>query len=123
MSEMNEKSFSCCPPPHQCPSHGNISMSDWMQYINTYIDVRARQIYDKLKGLIPGVGGGVTKIIAGKNITISPSSGIGDVVINAEVGSDIKDWIVLRDQLTSVNYKVFIEDGTICTEALDTSVK
>ena len=46
-----------------------------MHYINTYIDVRARQIYDKLKALIPTSSGVVNKIIAGDNITVTPESG------------------------------------------------
>ena len=36
------------PPP---PPPPGISMTDWIAYINSYIDVRARQLYDKLKGL------------------------------------------------------------------------
>lgn len=80
MSEMNERVFNCCPPPHQCPSHhcsshDRITMGEWMHYINTYIDVRARQIYDKLKALIPTSSGVVNKIIAGDNITVTPESG------------------------------------------------
>ena len=46
------------PPPPPAPPPG-ISMQDWMNYINAYIDVRARQMYEKLKELI-GQGGGST---------------------------------------------------------------
>ncbi len=35
-----------------------------------------------------GTGGAVNKIIAGSNVTISPSTGIGDVTINATASSD-----------------------------------
>ena len=67
MSELQEKKFGyVVHPPHHhcvppCPPPGPIppgmSVKDWTDYINSYIDVRARQIYDKLKGLIPGGGG------------------------------------------------------------------
>lgn len=57
---MTDRSFgyTCCPPvpQHYCVP-GHITTSDWMQYINAYMDVRARQIYDKLKGQI-GTGTG-----------------------------------------------------------------
>lgn len=36
------------PPP---PPPPGISTTDWIAYINSYIDVRARQLYDKLKSL------------------------------------------------------------------------
>ena len=60
MDEMTERSFgyTCCPPPvppHSC-NPGHITTGDWMQYINAYMDVRARQIYDKLKGMIGNQG-------------------------------------------------------------------
>jgi len=41
------------------------------------------RLYEDLLGRLPGDTGGVTKIIAGANITISPTSGIGDVTINS----------------------------------------
>lgn len=39
------------------PIPPGISTHDWIQYINSYIDIRARQIYDKLKeaGKVDGV--------------------------------------------------------------------
>jgi len=37
--------------------------------------------------IIQGTSSGVTKIIAGTNVTVSPSNGIGDVTINASGGS------------------------------------
>lgn len=118
MSEMNERNLGCCPPPHQCAHHGTVTMGDWMQYINTYIDVRARQIYDKLKGLIPGGGGEVNRIIAGDNVTVSPSSGKGDVTISVEVEDKIKDNILMKDSSTGKVYKVFIKDNVICTDEI-----
>lgn len=45
MEDLKERKFGFMPPPPpppQCPTHGGISMGDWMKYINTYIDVRAR---------------------------------------------------------------------------------
>lgn len=119
MSDMNERNLGCCPPPHQCAPHGIVTMGDWMQYINTYIDVRARQIYDKLKALIPSGGQYVNRIIAGKNITISPSDGIGEVTINAEVEDKIKDYILIKDRLTGKIYKLFMDNNTICTDDAD----
>ncbi len=35
---------------------------------------------------IKGLTAGVTKIIAGTNVTISPTSGVGDVTINSSGG-------------------------------------
>ncbi len=35
-------------PPHHCIPAG-MTVRDWINYINSYIDVRARQLYDKLK--------------------------------------------------------------------------
>ena len=32
----------CVQPPHGCATHHEVSMADWMHYINSYIDVRAR---------------------------------------------------------------------------------
>ena len=91
MAEMTERSFgyTCCPPPnHSCtPCH--ITTGDWIQYINAYMDVRARQIYDKLKGMI------------GTNDNITG------------------DYLILKDQNNpNKKYKVFIVDGTICSEEL-----
>jgi len=37
-------------------------------------------------GTLTGTGGGVTKIIAGTNVSISPTTGVGDVTINASGG-------------------------------------
>jgi len=42
--------------------------------------------YFFFQGLLQSIGGGVTKIIAGTNVTVSPTSGVGDVTINATGG-------------------------------------
>ena len=53
--------------------------------------VRDRQFSDYVTKLftqcLSGSTGGVTKIIAGTNVTISPPSGLGDVTINATGGA------------------------------------
>ncbi len=54
------------------------------------------------KGLITGVtnttitGGGVTSIVAGTNISISPINGLGDVTINASGGSGTPEIVVFK---------------------------
>lgn len=66
MAELKEKKFGYVvqpPPPPPCPlPHFPIkapfpippgmNVQDWTLYINSYIDVRARQLYDKLKKLM-----------------------------------------------------------------------
>ena len=44
MAEMTERSFgyTCCQPPNHSCNPGHITTGDWMQYINAYMDVRAR---------------------------------------------------------------------------------
>ena len=42
------------PPPRPLPP--GMTVADWTAYINSYIDVRARQLYDKLKGLVTKAG-------------------------------------------------------------------
>lgn len=39
------------PPPPPVPLPPGMTMQDWMAYINSYIDVRARQLYDRLKDI------------------------------------------------------------------------
>ena len=93
MAEMTERSFgyTCCPPPNHSCTPGHITTGDWMQYINAYMDVRARQIYEKLKGMI-GTGGS-------DNIT--------------------GDYLILKDQNNlNKKYKGCMGDGTICSEEL-----
>ena len=151
MAEMTERSFgyTCCPPPnHSCtPCH--ITTGDWMQYINAYMDVRARQIYDKLKGMIGTGGSGeenvinqikvnglvqtpVNKVV---NINVPKDASTlpfeGDTSTKDKVDSivgvldehifddETGDYFVLKDYNNpNKKYKVFIVDGTICSEEL-----
>jgi hypothetical protein len=55
-------------------------------------ETRLRRIALELDGLsdLGGSGGGVDSIIAGDNITISPSGGTGDVTINAVTSSTLR---------------------------------
>ena len=59
-AELKEKKFGyvveqpSCPhhppfPPPPGPIPPGMTVADWTNYINSYIDVRARQLYDKLK--------------------------------------------------------------------------
>ena len=66
-----------------------------MQYIDSYMDVRARQIYDKLKSLLVSTNNGGS---------------------SSSDGSIIKDAIYIKDAATEKIYKVYIEDGNICHE-------
>ena len=82
MSEMQEKKFGYVvhPPHHHCfppppgPIPPGMSVKDWTDYINSYIDVRARQIYDKLKRLIPEGGSGSGGV---QEVTYTQSSDLG----------------------------------------------
>lgn len=75
------------PPP---PPPPGISMTDWIAYINSYIDVRARQLYDKLKELY-----------------------------NKKIEDDddkVHDYILLRDYAGNAIMKLFISGDEIYTE-------
>ena len=74
-SDLKEKKFGyvvqpppCpCPHPHPFPPPPGpippgMTVQDWMTYINSYIDLRARQLYDKLKDLKPQGSGGVQSV-------------------------------------------------------------
>jgi hypothetical protein len=51
-------------------------------------ETRIRRIIVDLENFNGGGGtGGVTKIVAGSNVTISPTTGVGDVTINASAAS------------------------------------
>ena len=97
MAELKEKKFGyvVCPPHHHCippcppgPIPQGMTVKDWTEYINSYIDVRARQIYDKLKNQLPSGGG----------------------------GSGPYNEIELRDIETGEIYKLYISDGTLYTD-------
>lgn len=155
MDEMTNRSFGYtgCQPqhPHQCtPNH--ITTQDWMQYINTYIDLRARQIYDKLKGQIGDGSTGSTGEVnvinqikvngliqtpINKSVDISVptdasslpfTSGVSTKdkvdsivgVLDEHIFDDVTgDYFILKDKKDPTKkYKVFIVDGTICSEEL-----
>lgn len=151
MAEMTERKFGYMPPPppHQCPHDGHISMGEWMQYINAYIDVRARQIYDKLKGQIGTGGSGEENIInqikvnglvqtpINKTVNISVPTDASELpfddsettkskvesiasVLDDHIFDDVTgDYFILKDHNDpDKKYKVFIVDGTICSEKL-----
>jgi hypothetical protein len=54
-------------------------------------EVRLRRIVLELEAFVGGGGGGVSSIVAGNNVTISPVGGTGDVTVNSEelLGSTI----------------------------------
>ena len=71
------------PPPYPMPIPPGISTQDWIQYINTYIDVRARQIYDKLKKIAPGGGGdGVQSVTYLENEGLADQFEIGNLKVD-----------------------------------------
>ena len=83
-SDLKEKKFGyvvqpppCpCPHPHPFPPPPGpippgMTVQDWLTYINSYIDLRARQLYDKLKDLKPQGSGGV------QSVTYTQSSELG----------------------------------------------
>lgn len=73
MEDLTERQFGCVPPPPQhCMEHGHVTMAEWMQYINAYIDVRARQMYDKLKGVV-GTGDTIVQEAPIKQISVNGS--------------------------------------------------
>lgn len=86
------------PPPHVCPTHGFLSPNDWMRYINQYIDVRARQIYDKLKALIK------------KQETPVDDS------------EKTFDRILLRDEVDGKVYMLTTRNGVLCTRQISETV-
>ena len=97
--EMTEKKFGYvvnppkppmppCPPPPPVrplpPIPPGFAVRDWLAYINSYVDVRARQLYDKLKKLISDID---------KKDNVA------------------RDAIFLRDTTTQIVYKVYMENG------------
>lgn len=69
-------------------------MQDWINYINSYIDVRARQMYEKLKGLV-----------------VNPPT---------PVDNPVKDYILLRDKTNSEVHVLFIKDGSVHSQLYGT---
>jgi hypothetical protein len=61
-------------PPHPPAPPPGIHVSDWIAYINSYIDARARQIYEKVKGLVQESGIQSVGFLASS--AISPSSSV-----------------------------------------------
>ena len=99
-AELKEKKFGYVvqpPPPPHChhhpPFHGAIppgmTVEDWTTYINSYIDVRARQLYDKLKDLY--------------------SSG-GVVVDTTERAHN---FILLKDEIDGTVHRITIRNGVL----------
>lgn len=69
-AELKEKKFGYVVQPPPCPHvypvkpplppgpvPPGMTVQDWTTYINSYIDLRARQLYDKLKDLYSSSGG------------------------------------------------------------------
>ena len=95
MADLTEKKFGpVIPPPRPhpvpfppaMPIPPGMTMQDWMSYINSYIDVRARQLYDKLKSLI-----------------------------SASDQEQEKDYILLKDWTTHAIHRLYIDNGIIYT--------
>ena len=100
-AELKERKFGYVVQPPSCPHHHPVppfppppflippgmTVADWTNYINSYVDVRARQLYEKLKKIIPEGGG---------------SSG------------GVNNYILLRD-VSKPNdvYEVYIQDGNL----------
>ena len=132
MSELQEKKFGyVVHPPHHhcvppCPPPGPIppgmSVKDWTDYINSYIDVRARQIYDKLKGLVPGGGGEKTTVtyvwssdITDDDKTVGTLSVDGqrtEVKVPDVEGTQFAK-VLMKDTQTDSIYEVYIENGEL----------
>ena len=93
----------CVQPPHGCSTHHEVSMADWMHYINSYIDVRARQIYDKLKGQIGTGGGG-----QGDTVVVTPTLTDGEKIADITVNGKTKT--LYSPDATEVNVEPTPED-------------
>ena len=59
-------------------------------------------LFKYVQNLSGGGGGGVTQITAGTNVTISPSSGIGNVTINASGGGSGGTVRVVQNVATNI---------------------
>ena len=74
------------PPPPPNPIPPGLTVQDWMMYINSYIDVRARQLYDKLRDLY------------------------------TKQDEKAKDYVLLKGVDDGKTYKVYIEEGELQSE-------
>ena len=72
------------------PTPPGFTVKDWVAYINSYIDVRARQLYDKLKGMY--------------NQKIDENDGVEH------------NYVLLKDQKTGEIKKLFISGDILYTE-------
>ena len=100
MAELKEKKFgyAVVPPCPPCPPHPlppfppgpippGMTVHDWVQYINNYVDVRARQIYNKLKDELD----------------------IGST-------EKVHNKLLLKDINNGKTYEVFMKDGILCSD-------
>lgn len=97
MAELKPKKFGYvvhppAPPKFNVPPPAppGISTTDWIAYINSYIDVRARQLYDKLKSLY--------------NQQIENNDDV------------VHEHILLKDHTTNGAKKLFISGDSIFTD-------
>lgn len=77
-------------------------MSDHMEFLTQYLDVRARQIYQKLKD------------------QVREMTQLSEEALN-HLGSDdvVRKYVVLEDQTNGLKYRLFLADGVISTAPLD----
>lgn len=90
--------------------------------------VTTKNWYFFFSQLLNSITGGVTKIIAGTNVTISPTSGVGDVTINATGGGGITDITSTGGTVSitnptgpTVNLEVTGGSGTVTSVAAGSS--
>ena len=81
---------SCCDMDCFPPAPPGFTVKDWVAYINSYIDVRARQLYDKLKGLYSQQIDDATKVV--------------------------HDYVLLKDQATGQIKKLYISNDNLFTD-------
>ena len=72
------------------PAPPGFTVKDWVAYINSYVDVRARQLYDKLKGLYS------QKVEENDNV--------------------VHQYVLLQDQATGKTKKLWIENDNLFTD-------
>lgn len=84
------------PPP---PSFAGMTMQEWMNYINQYIDVRARQIYDKLKGSLNNDDSGSK--VSYNQVDFDESTKIGSLKIDGESHPISAPAVSVDPELTS----------------------